>query len=329
MLNRRKFIKGGTALAASATILSCNTEEQTEKVINPNSKEGLPISIATWGPNTTAVDAAMNEITNGKTALDAVEAGAKVPEGDPNDMSVGYGGRPDREGKVTLDACIMDAEMNAGSVSFMQNIKHPISVARRVMEKTPHVMLAGEGALKFAREEGFEEIDLLTVQAKKEYDEWLKTSEYKPKANIERHDTIGIMAIDTSNKIAGACTTSGMAYKMHGRVGDSPIIGAGMYVDDEVGGAVATGVGELVIKTCGSFLITELMRQGRTPQEACEEGVKRIAAKLKDFENYQVGFLAINKKGEHGAFAILKGFNYAINQGGKTEVFESEYLVKN
>ncbi|WP_304237680.1 N(4)-(beta-N-acetylglucosaminyl)-L-asparaginase [Jiulongibacter sediminis] len=325
MTNRREFIKAGSALAA-LSLISC--EEQEKYVQNTNSKAQLPISIATWGPNEAAVNAAMAEIESGKTALDAVEAGAKVPEGDPKDMSVGYGGRPDRDGKVTLDACIMDWEMNAGSVSFVQGIKHPISVARKVMEKTPHVMLAGEGAQKFAIEEGFEVENILTEEAEKAYQEWLKTAEYRPQANIERHDTIGIMAIDQNSKIAGACTTSGMAFKMHGRVGDSPVIGAGMYVDDEVGGAVATGVGELVLKTCGSFLIVELMRQGKSPQEACEEGVKRIAAKVKNFEESQVGFLAINKEGHHGAFAILKGFNYAINQGGETKVYESDYLVK-
>ncbi len=325
MINRRKFIKN-TSLASVTALTACQTDKETRQ--NANSKPGLPISIATWGPNTLAVDAAMQQIAKGKSALDAVEAGAMVPEADPKDRSVGYGGRPDRDGKVTLDACIMDWEMNAGSVTYLQNIKHPIAVARKVMELTPHVMLSGEGALQFAKSVGFEEENMLTAESETEYKEWLKTAEYKPLANIERHDTIGIMAIDNQKHIAGACTTSGMAYKYHGRVGDSPVLGAGMYVDDEIGGAVATGVGELVLKTCGSFLIVELMRQGRSPQEACEEGVKRIAAKLKDYEQYQVGFLAINKAGEHGAYAILKGFNYAINQGDETKVFESDFLVK-
>ncbi|MFT7435355.1 MAG: N4-(beta-N-acetylglucosaminyl)-L-asparaginase [Psychromonas sp.] len=324
-MKRRNFIQAGALGLTAGVAVACKNEEKV--VQNVNSKEGLPITIATWGPNLTAVDAAMNMLANGGSALDAVEKGGNVPEGNPEDMSVGYGGRPDRDGKVTLDACIMDFEMNAGSVSFLQGIKHPLSVARRVMEKTPHVMLVGEGALKFAKEEGFEEEDILTQEAKKQYEKWLETADYKPVANVERHDTIGILSVDKSNKIAGACTTSGMAYKMHGRVGDSPVIGAGMYVDDEVGGAVATGVGELVLKTCGSFLIVELMRQGRSPQEACEEGVKRIANKIKDFEQYQVGFLAIDKKGNHGAYAIQKGFNYAINQGETTLVFESDYLV--
>lgn len=323
-MKRRLFIKSGIAATATGTLLaSCTTASESTK----NAEATLPIAIATWAPNTTAVEAAMKALNDGGSSLDAVEAGAKVPEANPKDMSVGYGGRPDRDGHVTLDACIMDWEMNAGSVTFLEGIKHPISVARAVMEKTPHVMLSGEGALQFAIEQGFEKIDLLTDEAKKEYEEWLKTAEYKPKANIELHDTIGIMAIDSNQHISGACTTSGMAYKMRGRVGDSPILGAGMYVDDEVGGAVATGVGELVMKTCGSFLITELMRQGKSPQEACEEGVKRIAAKLKDFEQYQVGFLAIDKKGNHGAYAILPGFNYAVNISGKTEVIESASLI--
>lgn len=325
-MKRRNFIKSGSASLALGGLLAC--EQKTELKQNQHSKAEIPMSIATWGPNVKAVDEAMACLNNGESSLNAVEKGGNVPEGDPKDMSVGFGGRPDRDGVVTLDACIMDWEMNAGSVAFLQGIKHPVSVARRIMEKTPHVMLAGDGALKFAIEEGFEVEELFTDAARMEYDEWLVTSEYQPKANIERHDTIGIIAIDSESKIAGACTTSGLAYKMHGRVGDSPIIGAGMYVDNEIGGAVATGVGELVLKTCGSFLIVELMRQGKSPQEACEEGVKRIAKKLKNFEQFQVGFLAIDKLGNHGAYAIKSGFNYAINQGGKTEVYESDFLVK-
>jgi N4-(beta-N-acetylglucosaminyl)-L-asparaginase len=326
-MKRRKFIKAGAVGLAVTSISACSDSSSTKRQ-NSHSKLGIPISIATWGPNVDAVNQAMFTMENGGTALDAVEKGGNVPEGNPDDMSVGYGGRPDRDGKVTLDACIMDAEMNAGSVTFLEGIKHPLSVARRVMENTPHVMLSGDGALKFAIAEGFPVEELLTEKAAEEYKKWLETAEYKPEANIELHDTIGIMVIDSANKIAGACTTSGMAYKMHGRVGDSPVIGAGMYVDDEIGGAVATGVGELVLKTCGSFLIVELMRQGRSPQEACEEGVKRIANKLKAFEQYQVGFLAIDKKGNHGAYAIQEGFNYAINQSGSTEVYKSDFLVK-
>ncbi|MCL4167212.1 UNVERIFIED_CONTAM: hypothetical protein GTU68_027948, partial [Idotea baltica] len=207
-MKRRNFIQAGALGLTSAAVLACENEPKV--VQNVNSKEGLPMSIATWGPNITAVDAAMEVLNSGGSALDSVEKGGNVPEGNPEDMSVGYGGRPDRDGKVTLDACIMDYEMNAGSVSFLQGIKHPLSVARRVMEKTPHVMLVGEGALKFAKEEGFEEEDILTEEAEKQYKEWLETAEYKPVANIERHDTIGILSVDKSNNIAGACTTSGM-----------------------------------------------------------------------------------------------------------------------
>lgn len=327
-MKRRDFIQTGV-LASAAAVTACQSDKEVAKtgVNNPNSVAALPISIATWAPNTGAVDAAMAQISKEKTALDAVEAGARVPEADPNDTSVGYGGFPDRDGNVTLDACIMDHTMNCGSVTYLQNIKHPISVARKVMENTPHVMLSGKGALEFATSEGFQQEEMLTEKAKKAWEEWKIKSEYKPKINVELHDTIGIMAIDKDNKIAGACTTSGAAFKMHGRVGDSPIIGAGMYVDDEVGGAVATGLGELVMKTCGSFLIVELMRQGMTPQKACEAGVKRIADKLGDYADYQVGFLAINKKGEHGAFAIQKGFNYAINQNGETKTYDSGSLI--
>src|SRR5699024_6667253 len=190
---------------------------------------------------------------------------------DPDERSVGYGGRPDRDGKVTLDACIMDENANIGSVAALEHIKHPISVARAVMEKTPHVMLVGEGALEFALANGFKKENLLTEKSKKEWEEWLKTSEYKPVVNIENHDTIGMLALDASGNLSGACTTSGMAYKMHGRVGDSPIIGAGLFVDNEVGAATSTGDGEEVIRTVGSHLVVELMRQGNSPQEACEE----------------------------------------------------------
>lgn len=301
-------------------IAACTTTEKTiAKVVN-NPMATKPIAIATWNQNEAATAAAWKVIAEGGSALDAVEQGVKVPEADPKDQSVGYGGRPDRDGKVTLDACIMDEKGNCGSVCFLQHIKHPISVARKVMEDTPHVILSGEGALQFALSKGFKKENLLTEASKKEYQEWLKNTEYKPIINIENHDTIGLLAIDQKGDISGACTTSGMAYKLHGRVGDSPIIGAGMFVDNEVGGAVATGVGEAVLKTLGSFLVVELMRQGRTPQEACEEAVNRIAKK-QEFKDIQVGYLAINKAGEYGAYSIQPGFNFALNdeQGGKTE----------
>lgn len=273
-----------------------------------------------------ANEEAWKVLDSGGRALDAVEAGVKVPEGDPRVNTVGYGGYPDRDGHVTLDACIMDDKYNCGSVMFLEHIKHPISVARRVMEKTPHIVLAGEGALQFALANGFTKENLLTPESEKAWREWLKTANYSPEANIENklyndtlpgsktnHDTIGMIALDKDGNLSGACTTSGLAFKMHGRVGDSPIIGAGLYVDNEIGAATSTGVGEEVIRIAGSFLVVELMRQGLSPEKACYEAVQRIIkrspAKAKEI---QVGFLALNKNGEYGAYALQKGFSFAL-----------------
>ena len=284
--------------------------------------------ISTWNHGYEANEAAWKVLEGGGSALDAVEQGVRVPEADPNNMSVGYGGIPDRDGHVTLDASIMKGNGECGSVTFLEHIMHPVSVARLVMDKTPHVILSGEGALQFALKNGFMKENLLTEKAKKAWEEWLIRSEYEPVINIENHDTIGMLAIDKANHIAGACTTSGLGYKMHGRVGDSPVIGAGLYADDEVGAATATGMGELVLKTLGSFLLVELMRNGYSPREACEEGIKRIVQKIPDYKNFQIGYLAVNKAGETGAYAIQKGFNYALFRDGKFELIDSEYYIK-
>ncbi|WP_405399405.1 isoaspartyl peptidase/L-asparaginase family protein [Maribacter sp. Asnod2-G09] len=309
-MKRRKFLRNSSTVAAgivSAPILASYKEEPAVK--ETAKAPILPITICTWDfGNATAK--AWEVLEKGGTALDAVHQGVMVEENDLNNSTVGNGGRPDRDGNVTLDACIMDKDGNCGAVLAMQNIANPISVARKVMEETPHVMLAGKGAEQFAYEQGFEKTDLLTEESKQAWEEWKKTSQYKPIINIENHDTIGMLAIDADGDIAGACTTSGMAYKMAGRVGDSPIIGAGLFVDNEIGGATATGVGEEVVRTVGSFLIVELMRQGKSPQEACEEGVKRIIAKNKDKQDFQIGFIAINKKGETGGYCIHPGFTY-------------------
>jgi len=270
--------------------------------------------------------------------LDAVEAGALVPEADPKNHSVGRAGYPDRDGRLTLDASIMDGNGDCGAVAAIEHIAHPISVARRVMEKTPHVLLVGDGALQFALEQGFSKEELLTPESEQAWREWLKKSEYKPSANNENktygegkpgaahnHDTLGLLAVDAHGRLAGACTTSGMAWKLHGRVGDSPIIGAGLYVDNEVGGATSTGVGEEVIRTAGSFLVVELMRQGRSPQQACEEVVRRIVRRrMKAAKDLQVGFLALGRNGEVGAYAIQKGFTYAVGDAGRQDaLFDS------
>lgn len=275
-------------------------------------KVNMPIVISTWDHGMPANAAAWEILSKGGNALDAVEAGVMVPEGDPTVRTVGYGGYPDREGKVTLDACIMDKDSNCGSVAFLQHIKHPIAVARKVMEDTPHIMLVGEGALQFALEKGFPKENLLTAESEQDWKNWLQKSEYKPVINIENHDTIGLLALDANGDISGACTTSGASFKMHGRVGDSPIIGAGLFVDNEVGAATATGLGEAVIRMVGSHLVVELMRQGNSPEKACKLAVERIIAKHKDVSDLQVGFIALNKAGEHGGYCIHKGFNYAL-----------------
>lgn len=327
MFSRRKFLKRSSfssfGLLTSGLFVSTNASCSTA---DKGQAMNAPFVISTW-ENQKANEAAMAVLAKGGTALDAVEAGVRVPEADPKDRSVGYGGRPDRDGQVTLDACIMDSQGNCGSVCFLQGIKHPISVARAVMEKTPHVILAGEGALQFAKANGFQTENLLTKASKKEWQKWQKESKYKPIINIENHDTIGMLAMDANGDIAGACTTSGLAFKMKGRVGDSPIIGAGLYVDNEIGAATATGMGEAVLRSVGSFLVVELMRQGRSPAEACKEAVMRIVRK-QSFEDIQVGYLAINKKGEYGAFCIHEGFQYVTSSGKTTKLKASAFHLE-
>lgn len=331
MANRRKFIKTAALGSAAFALSSFKTkiEEVSESSLNKAKK---PIVLSTWNFGLQANEAAWEILMNNGRALDAVEAGVKIPEGDPKERSVGYGGRPDRDGRVTLDACIMDEYANIGSVACLEHIKHPISVARAVMEKTPHVMLVGEGALQFALSQGFKKENLLVEESEKEWKEWLKTSQYKPIVNIENHDTIGMIALDVHGNLSGACTTSGMAYKMHGRLGDSPIIGAGLFVDNEIGAATATGHGEEVIRIAGCHLVVELMRHGRTPQQACEEAVQRIIklTKLrnKNLKDIQVGFIALNKKGQSGSYCVQGGFNYAVHDDSGNRLIDAPFYLK-
>ena len=304
-IHRRTFIKQ-SALGLSAIPLATGF---SNNIILGTS----PIVLSTWDFGLKANEEAWKVLSNGGRALDAVEQGVKLVEADPNERSVGYGGRPDRDGRVTLDACIMDENLHIGSVACLEHIMHPISVARAVMEKTPHVMLVGDGALQFAEAQGFKRTKLLTPESEAEWKEWLKKSEYKPKVNIENHDTIGMIALDKEGRLSGACTTSGMAFKMHGRVGDSPIIGAGLYVDGEIGAATATGHGEEIIRIAGCHLVVELMRQGRTPEEACREAVERVYKRQKHrLDEIQVGFIALNREGKYGAYCLQPGFTFAI-----------------
>ena len=312
MTDRRKFIKW------SATFLSAFAFKKTEAVnlIAVPETKIKPIVLSTWRFGLQANAEAWKVLGKGGAALDAVEKGVMLTEADPTERSVGYGGRPDRDGRVTLDACIMDHLMNIGSVASLEHIMHPISVARAVMEKTPHVMLVGDGALQFAVSQGFKKENLLTPESEAEWKEWLIKSEYNPKVNIENHDTIGMIALDAEGNLSGACTTSGRAFKMHGRVGDSPIIGAGLYIDNEVGAATATGHGEEVIRIAGCHSVVELMRQGHSPAEACKKAVQRIIGSAKkrnkDLKDIQIGFIAINKTGQHGSYCLQKGFQYAV-----------------
>ena len=328
MISRRSFITKSSLAVAGISIAKSGFSTNFFQ----NNK--LPIVISTWNHGLPANEAAWEILSKGGHSLDAVEAGVRIPEGDPEVITVGYGGIPDASGKVTLDACIMDETGRAGSVTYLQHIKHPVSVARLVMEKTPHVMLSGKGALKFALDNGFKKEKLLTPKMRCAWKKWKKEKrQFNSKINIENqpienHDTIGMLAIDTEGRMSGACTTSGMGYKMPGRVGDSPIIGAGLFVDGDVGGAVATGSGELVMKTLGSFLVVELMRNGMSPSKACMEAVKRITKKIPDFENHQIGYIALNKNGEYGSFCIQPGFNFAVKTSDKTELEDAEAWLK-
>ena len=334
--SRRSFLQlSGLALVGSAFTLKNNAVTK-------------PIVIATWDSGVPVAKVAYDIMSSGGTALDAVEKGANHIEDEQN-CCVGLGGNPDRDGIVTLDASIMDYNANAGAVAGMERIKHPISVARKIMETTPHVMLVGNGAQQFAVENGFTlEPQKLSADAEKNYKDWLKNHEYKPVINVEankksggpfapnyfedgsaNHDTMGLVALDNLGNLGGACTTSGMAYKVHGRVGDSPIIGAGLYVDNEVGAVTSSGVGEEVIKICGSHLVTEFMRQGYSPTLACKKAVERIVKRdIKKAKEIQVGFIALNKKGEHGSYALQKGFMYAVHSGKEIKLIKTESYFK-
>jgi N4-(beta-N-acetylglucosaminyl)-L-asparaginase len=339
MINRRKFIQQ-TALTSLATAIT----ETALSTSTPNAVTGKPVVISTWDAGIEANKGAWEVLSKKGSAIDAVEKGVMVTESSKN-CCVGLGANPDRDGFVTLDACIMDDKFNCGSVAFLERIKHPISVARRVMEKTPHVMLVGGGAQQFAIAEGFPlEEQKLSPDAQKAYDKWLEKSEYKPPAiNVEskqghgpfapailengewNHDTIGMVAMDSFGNLSGSCTTSGAGFKMRGRVGDSPIIGAGLYVDNEVGACTATGQGEDVIRVAGSHSVIELMRQGLSPEMACKKIIERIIKiKGEKVKEIQVAFLALNKKGQVGAFAIHPGFSYAMKSNDTEKLIKSK-----
>jgi N4-(beta-N-acetylglucosaminyl)-L-asparaginase len=361
MSNRRKFLQS-SLLGSLGMLLN---RKAGAAVAGHPPVTGQPVVLSTWDTGLTANKGAWEVLGRNGSALDAVEAGVRVTESSIN-CCVGLGANPDRDGHVTLDASIMDHQWNCGSVAALERIKHPISVARRVMEKTPHVMLVGAGAQQFAVAEGFPlEPDVLSDDAKKTYEQWLKKSEYKPVINIENtkssmapphgaggsdvaqgagngataytaaparlpdggwnHDTIGMIAMDAAGNLSGSCTTSGMGFKMRGRVGDSPVIGAGLFVDNEVGAVTATGQGEDVIRICGSHSVVEYMRQGFSPEQACKAAVEKIARiKKEKAKDIQVAFIAINKKGETGGYALHPGFSYAIKSGSEEQLIKAQ-----
>ena len=333
-MKRRNFLQkaalgsfGITALGSSLAATAATSKKAKDKQEALASNSLLPVVIATWSVEQ-ATKTAWQSMEDGSSALDAVIAGCGVEEANAKGQSVGLGGLPDREGRVTLDACVMNEKGDYGAVLCMQNIMHPIAVAKKVMEDTPHVILAGAGAEQFAVSQGFKRENLLTEQSKKDWETWKKTSKYKPIINIENHDTIGMLAIDKNGTISGGCTTSGLAYKMSGRVGDSAIVGSGLFVDNEIGAATATGLGEEVLKTVGSYLIVELIRQGKSPQEACEEAILRIIEKTPNFKDFQVGYIAVNKKGETGAYSIHEGFTATTYQNQKNTTFNPSFYNK-
>ncbi len=301
--SRREFLAGAAAAGLVAGLPACTS------VMAGDGDGRRPRVISTWKHGLAANEAAWKVLSSGGSALDAVEAGVRISEADPKVRSVGYGGRPNADGVVQLDAAIMDgATRQAGGVAAIERIKHPISVARRVMERTPHVLLVGDGARRFAVKEGFPEEDLLTPDAKAAWEKW-KT---KNPRGAEGKDTIGMVAIDKQGRMAASCTTSGIAYKLPGRVGDSPLIGSGLYCDGTAGGASATGVGEEVIKVCGTFLVVEGMRRGLSPTKACEAAVARILDGHPENGKKQVGFIALSPKGEVGGACVRGGFSYAV-----------------
>ena len=316
-MSRRRFLKNLGLASAGVTLTPFNTIAEN---ISSSSLGGkFPLVLSTWNHGMEANAGAWSILSTGGSALDAVQKGVAVTESDLTNRSVGLGGRPDRDGHVTLDACIMDHDSKCGAVAFLEDFEHPIDIARAVMDRTPHVMLVGRGAAQWALQQGFDKVNFQVPlrEVQQDYEEWLKKSEYKSGVNVENHDTIGMLAMDANGKIAGACTTSGMAYKVHGRVGDSPIIGSGLFIDGDVGGATATGVGEAVIRVSGASAVVEAMRRGAAPEEACYEVTHRILKKHPEVNGLQVGFLALNTKGEYGGYSVYDGFNFAVRHEGQ------------
>lgn len=319
-ISRRKFV-GQTAigLVGSAALEPGQGAEHNSK---PKPGE-VPLIVSTWPFGKPANDAALKTLSTGGSILDAVEQGICVTEADVTNHYVGLSGDPNAAGVVQLDACIMMGPGHkAGSVAALEGIRHPISAARRVMEKTPHVMLVGEGARMFALSEGLESVPIDSRERNEAWQKRIPISGKPSAAAKDTHDTIALLVLGADHTIAGGCSTSGLGGKLPGRVGDSPIIGSGLYVDNEVGAAGATGVGENVMRYCGTFMVVELMRQGLAPDEACRQAIQRIARQDPKGMNLTISFIALDKHGRFGVATTNKTFQYAVTTPSFSRVLE-------
>ena len=323
-ISRREFVGHTTAGLLAAGVLSEGREAQA----GPGRNE-VPLIVSTWPFGKASNDAALKILTAGGAPLDAVEQGIWVTESDAKNRSVGLSGAPNAAGVVQLDSCIMSGPGHkAGSVAGIEGIKHPISAARRVMEKTTHVLLVGEGARMFALEQGLESVE---IDSQKRNEAWMKERAAKHAAKPPgpgNHDTIALLILAADGNVYGGCSTSGLAGKLPGRVGDSPIIGSGLYVDNDVGAAGSTGVGENVMRYCATFLIVELMRQGMSPEQACTEVIRRIARiDPKGFKT-DINFIALDKQGRFGAAGTSKGFKYSVTTPAESRVLDAPLITQ-
>ncbi len=326
---RRDFLYRLAAFSAAAALPGLAWAAAPKK--RRPGKRVAPVIISTWPFGVLANDAGWKVLAAGGSPLDAAVAGVQVVELDPKVRSVGLGGRPNAEGVVQLDACVMDGKTaGIGGVSALEGVATAAAVARKVMEKTRHVLLTGAGAKAFALSQGFAARDLLTAESKAQWQLWRSKRPDGPL--LDNHDTIGMLVLGRRGHLAGACTTSGLAWKMPGRVGDSPLIGHGLFVDDDVGAAAATGVGEEVIRIAGSHTVVEMMRAGRSPQQACEAACRRIiTTNLKRRGRKDVpadAFIAVDRRGRTGACAVHQGWHrYALTRNGKTKLLAAKGLL--
>ena len=344
MIDRRKFIKTMSMLGLSIPAMARSVSKKSE---NSSLVKHNPIIVCSrgekWGKK--VLKPGWSILKKNGSLLDAVEQSANITELDPEDGSVGFGGLPNENGVVQLDASIMYGPThNCGSVAAIEGIKTPSSVARLVMERTDHIHIVGKGAQDFARVHGFKVENLLTERSRKSWLRWKENlsdkDDWFPPADGNYDSdrstgTINVLAIDSAGDIAGITTTSGLAWKIPGRIGDSPIIGAGLYLDNEVGAVGATGRGEEILRTCGSFFVVEQMRAGKSPQEACEALCERIIYINggRDKVNFNDKIIAVNKNGDVGCASILGGkgrepkLAYWSNKGFK--VLKGTYIIEN